>query len=412
MLVVIVLAIVVWIREIKVSNCSPRMCAIMVCNGNYKINSDGQRCVPKDDTCPANYFKTCTETSIETTITPKNTEAGTACYKCKPKEPATCQQYVSDNKISGIIYNSYSTTSIYGTLKGPRSINYAQCKMMAMPVITVTQPLSYAYVNADSVNIKFTTPNSLEDEECKRMLPNCKEQAGRNNGYGSAEDTFKDCMRSFVPEGISCSYYDNYSCCLRTVYYDADISNLTLKNAIIDAPKGMTTGKSYGRVDIEGSSRVNGTISSYAAGQNGYGMTYGGNINTKTGANAYITQTECYLGTLTVEAGATLTTSMRNNYQGGREKNSGMGVQVYGTMNASSFSFVNGPATIHGSGFLNIKTLYSSGQYKGRIYYKSGAKLQIGSTCRQTFSDGYVDFESNLTSPPSNFGSYCSPVSF
>ena len=70
-----------------VYNCTSK-CKITACPDKQKLNDAETACVDKDDNCPNDYYKSC-ETGIETTVTPKYTEAGTACYQCKPK-PATC----------------------------------------------------------------------------------------------------------------------------------------------------------------------------------------------------------------------------------------------------------------------------------------------------------------------------------
>ena len=67
-------------------NCTPK-CKISQCPDKQKLNDAGTACIDKDDNCPNGYYKSC-ETGIETTVTPKYTEAGTACYQCKAKTPA------------------------------------------------------------------------------------------------------------------------------------------------------------------------------------------------------------------------------------------------------------------------------------------------------------------------------------
>ena len=69
-----------------VYNCTSK-CKISQCPDKQKLNDAGTACVAKDDNCPNGYYKSC-ETGIETTVTPKYTEAGTACYQCKAKTPA------------------------------------------------------------------------------------------------------------------------------------------------------------------------------------------------------------------------------------------------------------------------------------------------------------------------------------
>ena len=68
-----------------VYNCTSK-CKITACPDKQKLNSAGNACVAKDDNCPNGYYKSC-ETGTQGD--PQYTEAGTACYQCKPK-PATC----------------------------------------------------------------------------------------------------------------------------------------------------------------------------------------------------------------------------------------------------------------------------------------------------------------------------------
>ena len=64
-----------------VYSCTTRKCKITSCPSTQKLNSAGTACINKDDTCPTNYYKSC-ETGTQGE--PKYTEAGTACYQCKP----------------------------------------------------------------------------------------------------------------------------------------------------------------------------------------------------------------------------------------------------------------------------------------------------------------------------------------
>lgn len=64
------------------SNCGDNICKISQCNSGYKIANNGTTCLALDDTCPNGYYKFC-ETSTQGA--PVFTEAGTACYQCKPK---------------------------------------------------------------------------------------------------------------------------------------------------------------------------------------------------------------------------------------------------------------------------------------------------------------------------------------
>lgn len=65
------------------ANCSPKLCKVSSCMSGYKIADNGTTCVPLDDNCPTNYYKSC-ETGTQGD--PKYTEKGTACWQCKPPE--------------------------------------------------------------------------------------------------------------------------------------------------------------------------------------------------------------------------------------------------------------------------------------------------------------------------------------
>ena len=103
-----------------------------------------------------------------------------------------------------------------------------------------------------------------------------------------------------------------------------------------------------------------------------------------------------------------LTSNTGNNYQGGKDNNTALSIQVEGTLNSTTLSFVNGPVTIHPTGILNVAKVSASDKYKGKIIYSTGSIMQIGNNCRKATSSGSVDVTSNITTPP--FGSYCSPM--
>ena len=373
--------------------------------------------------CPANgTCSTCTKTAANCSTDGKMykldscatgySKSGDACVKA----PATCQEYIKQNNITGITFNSFTTDYISGTYKGPKSVNYSKCQEMANPVITVTQPLSYAYFNVDNVDLVFNVPTELANKECESVLSNCQSSASNNS------ENFRNCMSRYLGSvNEYCSLYNTTECCPKTrVTADVNVSNVTLKDSNVTTPLGFTTGRTSGTLTIYGNTKITGATSTHTYDDASHSYS-GGSIIIKEGANANIKRTECYLGTLTVEKNATLTTdAMGNNYQGGKDKNPTKSVQVYGTMKAKSFWFVNGPATIHENGFLAIQTVVDAGKssyssYEGRIYYKPGAKLQIGSSCKSTSSTGNYDFSNKTTiptSPPSAFTTYCSAVSY
>ena len=371
--------------------------------------------------CPANgTCSTCTKTAANCSTdgtmyrldscATGYSKSGDACVKA----PATCQEYINQNNITGITFNSFTTTYLSGSYKGPKSVNYSKCQEMANPVITVTQPLSYAYFNVDNVDLVFKVPTELANEECESVLSNCQSSASNNS------ENFRNCMSRYLGSvNEYCSLYNTTECCPKTrVTADVNVSNVTLKDSNVTTPLGFTTGRTSGTLTIYGNTKITGETSTHTYDDASHSYS-GGSIIIKEGANANIKRTECYLGTLTVEKNATLTTdAMGNNYQGGKDKNPTKSVQVYGTMKAKSFWFVNGPATIHEGGFLAINTVVkSSGSstYEGRIYYKPGAKLQIGSSCKSTSSTGNYDFSNKTTiptAPPSAFTTYCSAVSY
>lgn len=68
------------------SNCDDNVCKVSQCANGYKIANGGTACIALDDTCPDGYYKEC-ETGTQGD--PQYTEAGSACYQCKPK-PVGC----------------------------------------------------------------------------------------------------------------------------------------------------------------------------------------------------------------------------------------------------------------------------------------------------------------------------------
>lgn len=77
-------------KDSNLSNCTTKMCKITQCGNNMKVNANQTACIEKDDTCPNNYFKSC---STGTMGDPQYTERGSACWQCKPNIQ-TCAQYV------------------------------------------------------------------------------------------------------------------------------------------------------------------------------------------------------------------------------------------------------------------------------------------------------------------------------
>lgn len=111
-------------------NCSKTYCKISSCTSGYKIASNGTTCVPLDDTCPANYFKTC-ETG--TTGDPEYTETGTACYQCKAKTPTAGMP---------ILYSDLTVSATVITGKTPIGIVFDESKKLALALNTVQKAWS------------------------------------------------------------------------------------------------------------------------------------------------------------------------------------------------------------------------------------------------------------------------------
>lgn len=102
------------------SNCSTQLCKVAACQSGYKIANNGTSCQALDDNCPSGYYKTC-DTGIESTVSPKYTEAGTACYQCKTTSNCDSSSVyrnmngsytVSASQTAIDLYGQYNTTTI------------------------------------------------------------------------------------------------------------------------------------------------------------------------------------------------------------------------------------------------------------------------------------------------------------
>ncbi len=306
--------------------------------------------------------------------------------------------------------SSYSTSYIGGTLKGPKTVGYAKCKEMANPLVTVTQP-STSTLTIDSVDVKFTGKGSV-DQQCVYQFEQCREEYNQHYDLGY----FSDCMADWNSMGYACG--DPYSsaddCCVAYTPaswypYKGTVNKIT--NAKVEADYGINTCMGS-TIELYGNATTTSIGSHCYTQSGGSGSKHeSGKTIIKAGAIVTAPSIESYLGLLQVEKGAVLNlpSGTGNNYQGGKDNNTALSIQVEGTLNASSLSFVNGPVTIHPTGILNVGKVTASNQYKGKIIYSTGAIMQIGSNCRKATSSGSVDVTSNITTPP--FGSYCSAMS-
>lgn len=98
------------------ANCTVVKKKITGCPSSQKINAAGTACIAKDDTCPANYYKTC---DTGTQGDPKYTELGTACYQCKPAQECDVwgKYYFNDNSVHNIVAGQCGL-AIYGQNPG------------------------------------------------------------------------------------------------------------------------------------------------------------------------------------------------------------------------------------------------------------------------------------------------------
>lgn len=66
----------------EAANCSTSKCKVAKCIQGYKPSENGSECIPLDDKCPINYFKSC---STGTYGEAKYTDSNTPCYQCQTR---------------------------------------------------------------------------------------------------------------------------------------------------------------------------------------------------------------------------------------------------------------------------------------------------------------------------------------
>ena len=180
-------------------NCTPK-CKISQCPDKQKLNDAGTACIDKDDNCPNGYYKSC-ETGIETTVTPKYTEAGTACYQCKAKTPA-CK--VPHCKKCSSSTSNYCTTCEDGyELSTDRKTcrEISQCELKGY-----YNEERAAYYYGDDYECKLTP--KLDDgttclDDCYEPKACCPGTDSVSGIYNANKKKFEKCIVAYEA-GVSC----------------------------------------------------------------------------------------------------------------------------------------------------------------------------------------------------------------
>ncbi len=351
--------------------------------------------------CPANgTCSTCTKTAANCSTDGKMykldscatgySKSGDTCVKA----PATCQEYIKQNNITGITFNSFTTDYISGTYKGPKSVNYSKCQEMANPVITITKPLNYAYLNIDGVDLVFNLPSQIADKECEEALDSCQANAFNNS------ERLRDCLSGYLGSVSDyCSLYNTAECCpQKRVLQAVNAGNVTLKNTTVTFSHSISTGITKGRITLQGGTNIKGTLSTYASTDGQGGATNGGSITVESGDNT-IDRVDAYRTRFEIKNGAIARIRSLSNYQNNQNNWDGnLSTHVYGKLYVTTMNFTNGPVTVHNGGYASFDELYATNAYKGRIIYEAGAEIKIGSVCRRPTSGGSIDYASSTTS--------------
>lgn len=367
------------------SNCSPRKCKITECSNNKKVNDAGTACVDKDDTCPNGYYKSC-ETGTQGD--PEYTEAGTACYQCKPQTPATCAEWVKANQSGYTVYDgsksslsagniavlSSGTISIANggtfTFVGPNFFAADVCQNQSTPTLTITNP-TQGFVNAKNVNLNFDVDMSQYSSRTAAVEPS-----------GSGNMVIKDA----------------------TVKATGGVFRVIPSQTLsLEGTSGISTSCTY-KTDYGCRAIFSGSGSSQHA-----GVTVASGANVSVNGSLYL-----YSSRLTVNSGATLNISGVNGEalfvnQSGYTPTyyASNGVHNYGTIKTSQLYTHAGQINCYSGSAFSVPSLSTSSGYPGRIKYEANSSIQIGGTCRKPTSAGEYKFTSSVSSNPLS-GNSCS----